>query len=67
MISKMRNKMLKNSSMVANVKVKIAKKSCVRYEIGGQTKQEVKKLRKRSEIGTHSQNYYGGRYKEVIF
>jgi len=58
--------MLRNSSMVAQVKVKIAKKSCVRYEIGGKAKQEIKKLVNREEIGGHHRNHYGGRYKEVI-
>jgi hypothetical protein len=62
----MRNKSLRNSSMVANVVVKIAKKSLVRYEIGGKAKQEVKKLINRVEIGGHSRQYYGGRFKEAV-
>ena len=52
-IKKMRDDMLRNSSMIANVVVNIPKKSLVRYEIGGKTKQEVKKLIKRTEIGSH--------------
>jgi len=58
--------MLRNSSMVAKVKVNIPKKSLVRYEIGGKTKQAVKKLVVKHEIGGTHKKYYGGRYKEVI-
>ena len=53
--------MLRNSSMVANIKVKPRKKSLQKYEIGAQAKQEIKKLVEKSEIGSHHRQYYGGR------
>ena len=65
-IAQMRNKMLKNSSMVAKVVIRRPKKSLVRYEIGGKGKQDIKKLVIREEIGGHLKDNYGGRYKEVI-
>ena len=69
-IQAMRDKMLRNSSMVAQVTVGMPrlkpKKSLQRVEIGAKVNNQVKRLVQRQEIGGHVPNEYKSRVKTVV-